>query len=120
MASAEGLGRARAALERAIDGLINKTLPPSLAPFAPSSSASVSREAVEDVVGFWVLWHLYGGFEGLERFGMHPSTIWRKVAKFRKVTGEHPDQFVMPGIRIDPKAYWASGVRKVGKHPRRT
>jgi len=63
---------------------------------------------VEDLFGFWLLWHLYGGFEGLEKFGMHPSTIWRKIARFRKMTGQHPDVFRMPGVEIDPEAYWAA------------
>jgi hypothetical protein len=48
---------------------------------------------------------------------MHKSTIWRKVARFRKVTGSHPDEFQMPGITINPGEYWASSTRKVGRTP---
>jgi len=82
------------------------------------AGAQFLGEIVEDLIGFWVMWHLYGGFEGLQRFGMHQSTIWRKVARFRKVTGQHPDEFEMPGISIDPKAYWTAPGTKVGRHPR--
>jgi hypothetical protein len=57
--------------------------------------------------GFYVAWHLYGGFEGLqETLGMHPSTIWRKVAKFRKMFGVHPDEAKFAGVSLDPKLFW--------------
>ncbi len=99
-------------------GVIEKHVTPAIAPFVKPAVDPLSRQVVEDLVGFWVLWHLYGGFEGLERFGMHPSTIWRKVARFRKVTGQHPDEFEMPGIAIDPEAYLAASDTKVGNKPR--
>ncbi len=117
MDTAEGKGRARSAWEAYV-GVIDKHVTPAVAPFVKPAVEPVARQVVEDLVGFWVLWHLYGGFEGLERFGMHPSTIWRKVARFRKVTGEHPDEFEMPGIQIDAKAYWAASGLKVGDEPR--
>jgi hypothetical protein len=117
MESAEGKGLARRAWESYL-GLIQKRVYPGVAPFVEPALQPVSRQIVEDLVGFWVLWHLYGGFEGLQRFGMHPSTIWRKVARFRKVTGHHPDEYKMPGISIDPKAYWESGITKVGRRPK--
>ena len=63
------------------------------------------------IVGFWVVWHTYGGFEGLtERYGMHPSTVWRKVAKFRKTFGVHPDEYQMPGVTIEPASFWRAAV----------
>ena len=34
---------------------------------------------VADLFGFWLLWHLEGGFEGLERLGMNRATIYRKI-----------------------------------------
>lgn len=117
MESAEGKGRARRAWEAYV-GVVEKHVYPSVAPFIEPALQPLGRQVVEDLVGFWVLWHLYGGFEGLERFGMHPSTIWRKVARFRKVTGQHPDEFVMPGIKIEPAEYWASSVTKVGRRPK--
>lgn len=39
---------------------------------------------------------------------MHPSTIWRKVAKFRKMFGVHPDEATFAGVTIDPKLFWNS------------
>ena len=66
-----------------------------------------ARVYTMDQLGFWMAWHLYGGFEGVqEAFGMHPTTIWRKVAKFRKTFGVHPDEFRLPGVTIDQKAFW--------------
>jgi len=117
MDTAEGKGRARRAWEAYV-GAFEKHITPAIAPFVAPAVEPVARQVVEDLVGFWVLWHLYGGFEGLERFGMHPSTIWRKVARFRKVIGQHPDEFEMPGIKIDAKAYWEASDKKVGKKPR--
>ena len=48
---------------------------------------------------------------------MHPSTIWREVARFRRVTGQHPDEFKIPGMRVDPTAYWAAQRPKVKRWP---
>jgi hypothetical protein len=117
MDTAEGKGVARQFWASYV-GMIEKHVYPAVAPFVEPALQPLSRQVVEDLVGFWVLWHLYGGFEGLERFGMHPSTIWRKVARFRKITGQHPDEYKFPGIVIDPKAYWDSGGKKVGNRPR--
>ena len=116
MGTPEGKGLARRAWEQYV-GVIRKTIYPSLAPFVEPAIEPLSCQVVEDLVGFWVMWHLYGGFEGLERFGMHKSTIWRKVARFRSVTGQHPDEFVMPGVTLDPKAYWSGSGAKVGRKP---
>ena len=67
----------------------------------------LARKQGIELVGFWVAWHLYGGFEGpIERAGMHPSTVWRKVKKFRVAFKEHPDVYGMPGVTIDPATFW--------------
>jgi len=116
MESPEGRGIARKAWDQ-YAAFVNKTVTPAIAPFVGPAVAPVARQMVEDMIGFWVIWHLYGGFEGLERFGMHKSTIWRKVARFRQMTGQHPDEFKMPGIEIDPAKYWAASGTKVGKPP---
>jgi hypothetical protein len=116
MESPEGRGLARKAWDQ-YAAFVNKTVTPVIAPFVGPAVAPVARQVVEDMIGFWVIWHLYGGFEGLERFGMHKSTIWRKVARFRQMTGQHPDEFKMPGVEIDPAEYWAAAGTKVGKPP---
>src|SRR5687767_10576178 len=77
METREGRGLAR----RAWDGYARnarKVSDPLLAPLARRVSAAV----VTDLVGFWLTWHLEGGFEGLERLGMHRATIFRKVSRF--------------------------------------
>ena len=102
METPEGKGIAKRAWE-AYAGVVRKKVYPSVAPFLEPALEPLGCQVVEDLIGFWVMWHLYGGFGGLERFGMHKSTIWRKVARFRRVTGVHPDEFKMPGISIDPR-----------------
>ncbi len=69
-------------------------------PQVKALNRSVAAKQVTELVGFWVAWHLYGGFEGLvDQVGMHPSTVWRKVKKFRLAFKEHPDMFKMPVSR---------------------
>ena len=51
------------------------------------------------------MWHLRGGFEGLQEMGLSRSSIYRRVSSFRKATGIHPDEYVFPGISLDLKAY---------------
>lgn len=100
--SPEGQGRARRAWD-AYARTVSKPLEPVAKMWA--------RRATADVIGFWVLWHTYGGFEGLEQnYGMHKSTIWRKVAKFRMAFHAHPDEFVFPGITIDAPTFWAAAI----------
>lgn len=97
--SPEGKGIARRAWDAYVD---------ALRPVSDPIAQIVGRKITEDLVGFWVMWHLCGGFEGLERYGMHKSTIWRKVAKFRTVTGKHPDEYRFAGITIDRGAAWGA------------
>ena len=102
--SPEGKGIAR----RAWDSYESKMRPVTDPVFLPLGEA-VARKWIVEMLGFYVAWHLYGGFEGLrETLGMHPSTIWRKVAKFRKMFGVHPDEATFAGVTIDPKLFWNS------------
>ena len=73
----------------------------------------LGSQVVEDMIGFWVMWHLYGGFEGLEEFGMHKSTIWRKVARFRKMTGSTPRR-----VRDAGNHHRSQGLLGIGSQPR--
>ena len=116
MDSPEGLGKAQK-LWNAYVKAVDRHTPPFVRRGAQELVKPVARQTVEDMVGFWVMWHLYGGFEGLQEFGMHKSTIWRKVRMFRIMTGEHPDVYQMPGVSVDPAAYWSSGQVKVGPPP---
>lgn len=102
MSSAEGSGKARAAWDD-VPGSLKET---------PGTTAGsgvlgvLAREGVEGALGFWMLWHIHGGFEGLRRFGMSRSVIYKKIARFRTGFGEHPDDFSLPGVTIDVAAYW--------------
>ena len=116
MESPEGQGRAKRAWDAYVK-TVNRYAPPFIRRGAEEMVKPVARQAVEDAIGFWVMWHLYGGFEGLQEFGLHKSTIWRKVSRFRSMTGFHPDVFELPGVNIDPAAYWASTGTKVGPPP---
>jgi hypothetical protein len=106
MPSAEGRGRARAAWDayvranrRYVQPAIEKT------PLG-DGIRSVSVNTVSDLLGFWCMWHLYGGFEGLQGLGMSRSSIFRKVGLFRKTFGKHPDEMEFPGIAIDVDVYF--------------
>jgi AraC-like DNA-binding protein len=93
---------------------VNKYATPVVEPLLRPLFKKLAVTQVADLIGFWTLWHLEGGFEGLERIGMHRSTIFRKVKRFRAIFGVHPDEYTMPGVTLDPSTYWS-----VGK-PRRT
>lgn len=99
--SPEGKGRARWAWDAYAKAVNSAALPV----LEPAIERVASRMTV-DLVGFWVAWHLHGGFEGLVEAGMSPRTVWRKVQKFRAAFGEHPDTFELAGVRVDPQAYW--------------
>ncbi|MEX2323480.1 MAG: hypothetical protein WEA29_06890 [Acidimicrobiia bacterium] len=99
--SAEGRGLARRAWDRYLDT-------------AYSATDGIRRDAVArltarwsaDMLGFWASWHLYGGFEGLERAGWHRATIYRKLKRFRTIFGMHPDEYKVVGVQLDPVAFW--------------
>lgn len=102
----EGKGKARAAWD-AYQRAVNKVTMPLLRP----AIQTYARRWTMDHLGFWLAWRLYGGFEGLvEHTGVHPSTVWRRVSRFRKVFGAHPDVFEIPGVTVDPAAFWASAT----------
>jgi len=109
--SPEGKGLARYAWDT-YAAAVNKRVGPTLDPIVRPAAQAVGRDWAGDLLGFWVLWHLYGGFEGLERFGYHRATIYRKIKRFRQVFGSHPDEWTMDGVTIDPEAYWAAADEK--------
>src|SRR5437016_8664039 len=106
MESREGKGLARRAW-----GAYTRAVTPLLEPVARRLSAIT----VTDLVGFWLAWHLQGGFEGLERLGMNRATIYRKISRFRRTFGQHPDEFRMPGVTIDVAEYRAADRASKGR-----
>jgi hypothetical protein len=119
MPSPDGRGNARkkfadawgayAALFQPANELLKPTLEMMVTPLA--------RSLTFDMFGFWLAWHLEGGFEGLMRpkprgLGMSRSAVYRRIAMFRRMTGKHPDEFTVPGVTIDVATYWASVIKE--------
>ena len=105
MESPEGRGIARRAWE-SYAGAVNKVATPAIRPLVRKYAAG----SIVDLIGFWAVWHLEGGFEGLQALGMSRASIYRKVKLFRIAFGAHPDEFEMPGITLDLVAFregWA-------------
>ena len=106
--SPDGQGIAKGRFERAWDAYegavrpftdpIAKRLTPLLLPLA--------RGATFDLLGFWVSWHMLGGYEGMQQhLGMSRSAVYRRITLFRKVFGEHPDVYRFQGITLDVEAF---------------
>jgi hypothetical protein len=100
--SAEGKGIARRAWD-AYAAKVNEIASPVVEPLAERIAAPLAV----DLVGFWVVWHLEGGFDGLRRIGMSRASIYRRIKLFRRSYGSHPDEFVMPGVSLDVAEYHA-------------
>lgn len=108
--SLEGKGLARRAWES-----YSRTVNKPVQPLFEWAARRIAASQVCDLMGFWLVWHLHGGFEGLEELGMHRATIFRKVNRFRTVFGAHPDEFRMPGVKLDPAAYWKHAAQSARK-----
>ena len=78
----------------------------------PAIRDDIAADALErsELVGFWVAWHLAGGFDNLERGGWHRATIFRKVHRFRATFGTHPDEFVFPWLQLDLETAWSEQI----------
>ncbi|MHB8439974.1 MAG: hypothetical protein ACYDD4_12550 [Acidimicrobiales bacterium] len=66
-----------------------------------------------ELAGFWVAWHLAGGFAGLERWGWNRSTIFRKVRRFRAVFDQHPDTYRFSWLRADWEKGYGEFLRRL-------
>jgi hypothetical protein len=113
MESPEGRGVARRAWEAYV-GTVRKVTDPALRPLVQRYAAG----SVVDLIGFWVVWHLEGGFEGLLAMGMSRASIYRRIKLFRIAFGAHPDEFVIPGIVLDLAAHregWAAMKKAMAK-----
>ena len=78
---------------------------------APAVGVAVCGGEHRRPVRLWVVWHLEGGFEGMQRMGMSRASIYRRIKLFRIAFGAHPDEFEMPGITLDLVAFregWAA------------
>lgn len=74
----------------------------------------IARGAKEssELIGFWVMWHLAGGFDQLEGAGWHRATIFRKIKRFRDEFGQHPDAYDFPYLTIDFNRVWTDDFLK--------
>jgi hypothetical protein len=101
MPSPDGHGNAKAAWRRAWDAYsaaVGPVLEPAVRPIA--------RTVTFDAMGFWLAWHLEGGFEGMQsRLGMSRSAIYRRLSLFRRATGKHPDDWKLAGVQINVEEY---------------
>lgn len=107
MESPEGRGIARRAWE-SYAGAVTRVTTPALRPLVKMYAAG----SIVDLVGFWAVWHLEGGFEGLQRMGMSRASIYRRIKLFRIAFGAHPDEFEMPGITLDLVAFREGWAKK--------
>ena len=113
METPEGRGVARRAWD-AYANAVGKVATPALRPLVQMYAAG----SVVDLIGFWAVWHLEGGFEGLQRMGMSRASIYRRIKLFRIAFGAHPDEFEMPGITLDLAAFrqgWAEKNKVTAK-----
>ena len=116
MPSPEGHGIARNRWRKAWDAYAS-TVNKVVTPVAKPAAMKLAGRMTTDAMGFWMLWHLEGGFEGLQRLGMSRSGIYRRISTFRRITGQHPDEFTLPGVTLDVEAYLkgaAEGERILG------
>lgn len=109
MESPEGRGIARARWEASPEALSGR---PAGDPSMGRFTRRIAAPAMLDLAGFWVMWHLRGGFEGLQQMGLSRTTIYRRISRFRKATGMHPDEYVFPGITLDLGAYQEREIPK--------
>ena len=107
MASPEGKGIARRAWET-YAATVNRVAAPAIEPLA----RKVAMPVLLDLMGFWLAWHLEGGFEGLRRLGMSRASIYRRISLFRKTMGVHPDEFQLAGVTLDIEAYQTKPMGK--------
>ena len=106
MDSPEGRGNAKRAWDAYVKAT-NRVAGPLLKPLIEPVAGRMSGPMAADMLGFWLVWHLEGGFEGMQRMGFSRSGLYRRIHRFREITGQHPDEYTMPGVTIDVAAYLA-------------
>jgi hypothetical protein len=107
MESPDGRGVARRAWEAYVGTVARAVKSPPIQPAIEHYAAAT----VVDLFGFWLWWHLEGGYEGLRRAGMSRSAIYRRLRLFRKTFGVHPDEFELPGVTVDLAAFQEGKIR---------
>ena len=111
MPSPEGEGRAKDSLDSGwqtyyrANKAVNKQLYAAF-PVLKRAVQGYASAKMFDLFGFWLMWRLAGGFDGIQKaLGLSRSGVFRRVALFREVFGEHPDVYEFPGVTVDPVAF---------------
>lgn len=78
MPTPEGHGTAAGRWRQAREAY-SRTVDRAMPPPAKTQAANLASRLGEDQIGFWLMWQLEGGFEGLQRLGMSRSAIYRRV-----------------------------------------
>lgn len=110
MPSPEGSGTARRAWQTAWEQYSN-AVKRMARPVLEPAAKPIGRGMTFDLLGFWLVWHLEGGFEGLQdpkKLGMSRSAVYRRVTLFRRLTGQHPDDFRLAGVSLSVEEYVAA------------
>lgn len=113
MPSPEGEGRAKSALESAYETYfkVNKSVNNRIFAALPelrNALRGYGGSKLLDLYGFWIMWHACGGFDGAQQaLGISKSQMYRRVALFREVFGEHPDVCEFPGLTLEPAEFLA-------------
>lgn len=122
MPSPEGEGRAKDSMEAAYDAYIkvNKSINMRLFGAFPELKTLLrgyTASRVVDLFGFWLLWRLMGGFEGMQQgLGISRSGMFRRISMFREVFGEHPDVYEFPGVTIDHEAFLRGMAKRTDRN----
>lgn len=107
MPTPEGEGRAKEAGEAAWSAYYraNKVANQAIYAVFPALRTALKGYTAAkafDLFGFWLAWHLFGGFDGVQKvLGLSRSGVFRRVALFREIFGEHPDVYEFPGVTVD-------------------
>ena len=84
----------------------------------PEVLEEMRRRALErsELLGFYLAWHLAGGFANLQQAGWHRATLHRKIRRFRDHFGQHPDELFFPWLRLDLDKAWKEELAEMA-HP---
>ena len=79
----------------------------------PEIRDALAGDALErsELIGFWVAWHLAGGFDNLERGGWHRANLPQDPS-LPATYGAHPDEFAFTWIQLDLDAAWSEQISR--------
>ena len=119
MPSPDGFSNAKEKFQKAWAAYVKALEPASKAVAKP-----IAHGLTFDLFGFWLVWHLEGGFEGLQKpreeggLGMSRSGVYRRISLFRRLTGQHPDEYEIPGLTINLEEYLKGSAEQAKKKPK--